>query len=45
MKEIDWQEFAQVELRAGTIVAIEGFFETREKLKREPMDALGGEHE
>jgi hypothetical protein len=45
MDERTRRDLAQVELRAGTIVAIEGFFETRKKLKRELMDALGGEHE
>ena len=29
MKEINWQEFDQVELRAGTIIAVEDFPEAR----------------
>ena len=38
MKQISWQEFAQVEIRAGTIVAVEDFPEARTSAYRIKAD-------
>jgi tRNA-binding protein len=42
MKEIQWEEFAQVELRAGTIIAVEDFPEARKPAYKITAD-FGGE--
>ena len=38
MKQISWQEFAQVEIRAGTIVSVEDFPEARTSAYRVKVD-------
>ncbi|BCR04329.1 tRNA-binding protein [Desulfuromonas versatilis] len=42
MKEISWEEFAQVELRAGTVIAVEDFPEARKPAYKITAD-FGGE--
>ena len=42
MKEIQWEEFAQVELRVGTIIAVEDFPEARKPAYKITAD-FGGE--
>lgn len=42
MREISWDEFAQVELRAGTIIAVDEFPEARKPAYKITVD-FGGE--